>query len=109
MHQAAALQDAMQHASTNLAAIEQDPLLAGELSAVGGFWLLRRFLPAVQAQPDMVLQGLGALPGLGYKVRSSGSVDVRVCGCSVAAVFLGSVGLVFPCAFKPVTQAQRVN
>lgn len=59
--------------------IQQDPLLAGELSAVGGYWLLRRFLPAVVDQPELVLQGLCALPGLGYKVsiRAWGSVGIK--------------------------------
>lgn len=66
-----ALQAAMQQASTNLAAIQQDPLLAGELSAVGGYWLLRRFMPALQDQPELILKSLGALPGLGYKVGST--------------------------------------
>jgi hypothetical protein len=63
-----ALQAAMQQASKNLQSIQQDQLLAGELSAVGGYWLLRRFLPALHGQPELVLQGLAALPGLGYRV-----------------------------------------
>lgn len=63
-----ALQAAVQQSNTNLLAIQQDPLLAGELSAVAGYWLLRRFLPEVQQQPELVLQGLCALPGLGYRV-----------------------------------------
>jgi len=67
-----ALQAAMQQSSTNLMSIQQDPLLAGELSAIGGYWLLRRFLPAVGDQPELVLQGLCALPGLGYKVSIKG-------------------------------------
>lgn len=63
-----AVMAALQQASKNLQAIQQDPLLAGELSAVGGYWLLRRFLPTLHKQPDMVLHGLSALPGLGYRV-----------------------------------------
>lgn len=63
-----AVMAALQQASTNLQAIQQDPLLAGELSAVGGYWLLRRFLPTLHKQPDMVLHGLSALQGLGYRV-----------------------------------------
>lgn len=63
-----AVMAALQQASTNLQAIQQDPLLAGELSAVGGYWLLRRFLPTLHKQPDVVLHGLSALPGLGYRV-----------------------------------------
>jgi hypothetical protein len=63
-----AVMAAMQQASTNLQAIQQDPLLAGELSAVGGYWLLRRFLPTLHEQPGVVLTGLTALPGLGYRV-----------------------------------------
>eukprot|EP00775_Hariotina_reticulata_P011598 gene11598-11742_t len=77
----AALQAALQTSSTNLKDIYQDQLLAGELSAVAGYWLIRKLLPAVaqqqsSAEPDgrgdaaaVVLSGLLALPGLRYQVR----------------------------------------
>jgi hypothetical protein len=76
-----ALQAALQQSSTNLLAIQQDPLLAGELSAVAGYWLLRRFMPEVQQQqqPELVLQGLGTLPGLGYRVSVSAGLLVPCC------------------------------
>lgn len=71
-----AVMAAMQQASTNLQAIQQDPLLAGELSAVAGYWLLRRFLPTLREQPGLVLTGLKALPGLGYRVLDAEDGDV---------------------------------
>jgi hypothetical protein len=65
-----ALQAAMMVTGPNLMGIQQDSLLAGELSAVGGYWLLRRLLPQLQADGDAaaVLQGVLALPGLNYQV-----------------------------------------
>jgi hypothetical protein len=75
----AALQAALMATGSNLMAIQQDNLLAGELSAVGGYWLLRRLLPQLQADGNAaaVLQGVMALPGLGYKVRQGTVVRVR--------------------------------
>jgi hypothetical protein len=66
----AALQAALMVSSPNLLGIQQDSLLAGELSAVGGYWLLRRLLPQLQAAGNAaaVLQGVMALPGLSYQV-----------------------------------------
>jgi hypothetical protein len=65
-----ALQAAMMVTGANLMGIQQDNLLAGELSAVGGYWLLRRLLPQLQADGNAaaVLQGVMALPGLSYQV-----------------------------------------
>lgn len=73
-----ALQAALQQGSAHLVAIQKDALLAGELSAVGGYWLLRRLLPAVQDKPVLSLQGVCALRDLGYQV-----------GCSSAACIVG--------------------
>lgn len=64
-----AVEAALATAVKNLTVIYEDGLLAGELSAVGGYWLLRRFLPALQQQPQLVLRGLCALPGFRYQVR----------------------------------------
>jgi hypothetical protein len=66
-----ALQAALTASSPNLLGIQQDSLLAGELSAVAGYWLLRRLLPELQSAGDAaaVLQGVLALPGLQYQVR----------------------------------------
>jgi hypothetical protein len=76
--EAAAVQAALQLSSSNLLAIQADPLLAGELNAVGGYWLLRRLLPAVPEpeQPAALLTGLCALPCLGFKVLDSQDADV---------------------------------
>jgi hypothetical protein len=65
-----ALQAAVMVTGPNLMGIQQDRLLAGELSAVGGYWLLRRLLPQLQADGNAaaVLQGILALPGLNYQV-----------------------------------------
>jgi hypothetical protein len=46
----AALQTALQTSSTHLQDIYQDQLLAGELSAVAGYWLIRKLLPTVAKQ-----------------------------------------------------------
>jgi hypothetical protein len=97
-----AVETALAAAIENLTAIYQDTLLAGELSAVGGYWLLRRFLPALQQQPPLVLTGLCALPGLRYKVSGKNAVcfgidfscwlrvcfevECRVHSCNAAAV-----------------------
>jgi hypothetical protein len=83
----AALDAALDSAQANLEAVQADTLLAGELSALGGFWLLRRLLPALAEQrggavvaaadadeaaaadaDEAALAGLLALPGLGYQV-----------------------------------------
>lgn len=64
-----ALQAALQRSTANLMEIQQDSLLAGELSAVGGYWLLRRLLPQLQGNIEATLLGLTALPGLNYQVR----------------------------------------
>uniref|UniRef100_A0A383VK72 Uncharacterized protein n=1 Tax=Tetradesmus obliquus TaxID=3088 RepID=A0A383VK72_TETOB len=69
-----ALQAALMVASPNLMGIQQDRLLAGELSAVGGYWLLRRLLLQLAAAGDAaaVLQGVLALPGLNYQLAAAG-------------------------------------
>ena len=46
--------------------VRADGLLAGELHAMCGYWMLSRLLPEVDAQH--VLLGLRAMEGLGYKV-----------------------------------------
>ncbi|WIA22814.1 hypothetical protein OEZ86_009765 [Tetradesmus obliquus] len=73
-----ALQAALMVASPNLMGIQQDRLLAGELSAVGGYWLLRRLLLQLAAAGDAaaVLQGVLALPGLNYQVLDAEDADV---------------------------------
>lgn len=68
--QAASLQAALEVSLAHLKQVCEDKLLAGELHAVSGFWLLRRLLPRVDGAH--VLLGLRAMRRLGYQVGGAG-------------------------------------
>ncbi|KAF8066322.1 hypothetical protein HT031_002645 [Scenedesmus sp. PABB004] len=80
----AALQAALETATHHVAAIRQHRLLAGELSAMGGYWLLRRLLPRLAgggpAQRGAAARGFGALAAdrLGYRVLDPEDADLLV-------------------------------
>lgn len=68
--EAEALQAAFETSTANLMAIQEDQLLAGELSALCGYWLVRHLLPqlATGDHTGVAVRGFRVLQELRYQV-----------------------------------------